>query len=223
MARSGKPSANAEGLYWMAEKLAWGYEELKPDLSQALKLFRQAADLGFSDAYIRIGEFQEHGKGTPRDASAALKSYAAAVKADNFFGMAFMAKLLSRSSHIEKAEKLWASFFAALTANSQAIFPCANRGELLHDYIWSQLRVGLEPQHRDLLQYRLEIAAHHQQLLEHSSTDELERLGGVFRWIELNLGPWPIANLRTSGETSRNITNPLANGDFAGCVLYSAS
>jgi TPR repeat protein len=193
MKNPSEASALAEGLYWMAEKLAWGYEETKPDLSQAFRLFKQAADLGFSDAYIRIGEFQEHGKGTARNANAALNSYAAAVKANNFFGMAFMAKLLSRSSHLEKAEKLWVRFFAALTANPQASFPSASRGEVLYDYISSQLRLGLEPQHRDtLLRYRLEIAAHHQRLLEHSAAAKLERLGGVFGWIESNLGPWLI-------------------------------
>jgi TPR repeat protein len=48
MAQTG--SALAEGLYWMAEKLAWGYDDVQPNLSEAFKLFKQSADLGFSDA-----------------------------------------------------------------------------------------------------------------------------------------------------------------------------
>ena len=40
-------SALGEGFYWMAEKLAWGYEDIKPNHAEAFKLFRQAADLRF--------------------------------------------------------------------------------------------------------------------------------------------------------------------------------
>src|SRR3954471_15745329 len=76
-------SALGEGLYWMAEKLTWGYEGVEKDHPEALRLYRQAADLGFSDAYIRIGQLQEHGKGTGRDPKAALKSYEAAATAGN--------------------------------------------------------------------------------------------------------------------------------------------
>ena len=35
-------------------------------------------------------------------------------------------------------------------------------------------------------------AGHHQRLLEHAPVDKLDRLGGAMKWIELNLGPWPI-------------------------------
>jgi TPR repeat protein len=75
-------SALGEGLYWMAEKLAWGYEDVEPNLGEAFKLFRQAADLGSSDARIRMGELQENGKGTDTDPNAALKNYAEAAKAE---------------------------------------------------------------------------------------------------------------------------------------------
>jgi TPR repeat protein len=95
-----------EALYWMAEKLTWGYEDVEPDPPEALKLFRQSADLGFWDALIRIGQFQQQGKGTARDPKAALKNYLAAAKAGNFVALAFLANLLSRSSHLEKADAL---------------------------------------------------------------------------------------------------------------------
>jgi hypothetical protein len=39
----------------MAEKFAWGYEDVEPNLVEAYKLFRQAGDLGFSDALIWVG------------------------------------------------------------------------------------------------------------------------------------------------------------------------
>ena len=78
----------------MAEKLAWGYEDVEPNLVEAYKLFRRAADLGFSDALIRVGELQEHGKGTARDPNAAARSYIAAAKHGNFFAFAYLARML---------------------------------------------------------------------------------------------------------------------------------
>jgi len=183
----------AEAFYWMAEKLTWGYEDVEPDLPEALKLFRQSADLGFSDALLRVGQFQERGKGTARDPGAALKSYFAAAKAGNFVAPAFLAKLLSQTRHLEKAEALWNRFLTKLDAAPERAFNVAGRGELLHDYIATQLQLGFEPSHLEVLRrHRVEIAGHHQKLLEHAPVDKLDRLGGVMKWIEINLGPWPI-------------------------------
>jgi TPR repeat protein len=147
----------------MAEKLTWGHEDVEPDPAEALKLFRQSADLGFSDALIRIGQLQQQGKGTPRDPSAAFKSYLAAAKTGNFAALALLAKLLSQSSHLERADALWDRFFAKLDATPQYAFNVAGRGELLHDYITTQLQLGFEPAHMEVLRrYRVEIAGHHQ-------------------------------------------------------------
>jgi TPR repeat protein len=171
---------------------AWSYEDVEPNLVEAYKLFRQAGDLGFSDALIRVGELQEHGKGTARDAHAAVKSYIAAAKAGDFFALAYLAKLLSRGSHLEKAASVLNRFFAALAANPEPRFVASSRPELLHSYIDTQLKLGLEPEHKDVLQlYRLEIAGHHQRLLEVGVEERFESLEHVSEWILLNLGPWP--------------------------------
>lgn len=64
---------------------------------------------------------------------------------------------------------------------------------MLRDYITTQLQLGFEPGHMEALRkHRVEIAGHHQRLLEHASVDKLDRLGGAMKWIEMNLGPWPI-------------------------------
>jgi TPR repeat protein len=192
MTKPRQDSALAEGFYWMAEKFAWGYEDVEPNLVEAYKLFRQAGDLGFSDALIRVGELQEHGKGTARDLNAAVRSYLAAAKEGNFFAFAYLARMLSRSSHLGKAASVWNRFFAALAANPEPRFVASTRAELLHSYIDTQVKLGLEPGHKDVLQlYRLEIAGHHQQLLEVAAEGRFERLEGVSEWILLNLGPWP--------------------------------
>src|SRR5688572_25152499 len=110
----GNGSALAEGFYWHAEKLMWGYEGVEKNHEEAFKLFRQAANLGLSDAHLRIGHLHEYGRGTARDPNAALVSYQIAAEAGNFYAFAFMAKLVSRSSHVGRAEVLWDRFFSAL-------------------------------------------------------------------------------------------------------------
>jgi TPR repeat protein len=65
LSSNGQGLALGEALYWMAEKLAWGYEDVEPDPAEALKLFRQSADLGFSDALIRIGSSNSRAKALP--------------------------------------------------------------------------------------------------------------------------------------------------------------
>src|SRR3984893_3727080 len=149
-------TALAEGLYWYAEKLLWGYEGVEKDYNEAFKLFQQAADLGFSDANLRLGQLHEYGKGTERDTSAALVSYRTAVEAGNFFGFAFLAKLVSAVSQNAKTQALWDRFIAALEANPDPGFLAATPGELLHQYIATQLRNGLDPKHAPTLrQYRV--------------------------------------------------------------------
>ena len=180
-----------EAMYWMAEKLAWGYDDIVPNQGEALKLYKQAAKLGFSDAHIRIGEFQQHGKGTARDPNAALKSFDTAAKAGNYLAFAYLAALISRTSHLEQAQACWDRFFAKLDNGSEHPFVAADRGELLHSYVLTQLRLGLEPGYSAVLQrHRVEIASHHQKLLEHAPRENLSRLGGVSTWLEQNLGPW---------------------------------
>ena len=79
--------ALAEGFYWMAEKLMWGYGDIPKNPEQALRLYRQAADLGWSDAYIRIGEFHEYGRGGAPNAAEALANYQRAVEAGNYLSL----------------------------------------------------------------------------------------------------------------------------------------
>ena len=116
----------AEGLYWMAEKLAWGYDGTAPDPAEAFKLYRQAAGLGFSDAFIRLGQLQERGRGTPQDPKAAVKKYQEAAKAGNFLAFHYLAKLLSRGGQSEHAHVLWNRFFKDLAAHPKANFLTAS-------------------------------------------------------------------------------------------------
>ena len=121
-----------------------------------------------------------------------MRSYIAAAKGGNFFAFAYLARMLSPNSHLGKATGVWNRFFASVVANPEPHFLASARAELLHSYIDIQLRLGLEPEHKEVLQvYRLEIAGYHQRLLEVAPEGQFELLEGVFEWIRLNLGPWP--------------------------------
>ena len=109
-----KGRALGEGLYWMAEKLRWGYEDVERNPGEALRLYRQAADLGISDAHIRIGEFFEQGHVVAEDPAVALKCYKRAYEAGNPYGHAAVAKLLARTDHYSRAERHWAAAFTLL-------------------------------------------------------------------------------------------------------------
>jgi len=106
--------ALAEGFYWMAERFMWGSEDTPTDPVEALKLYKQAAELGVSDAHIRIGELYEHGRGVAQNAAEALASYQRAAETGNFFADAFIANLFSRTAHAEKAQRFWGRFFSQL-------------------------------------------------------------------------------------------------------------
>ena len=179
-----------EGLYWYAEKLTWGYEGVGINHSEALRLFRQAAELGCSDAFIRLGQLHERA-GTKRDASAAVVSYRTAVEQGNFYGLAFLAKLVSRTTQNAKANAFWDKFITAMKANPEPGFLSASPGELLHEYIGAQLRLGHEPNHlQTLRKYQTEIIGYHQQLLEHANTDELlDRIEPISNWMMQHLKP----------------------------------
>src|SRR5687767_2956054 len=159
MERTG--SALAEGLYWLAEKFMWGYGDTAIDPAEALKLYKQAADLGWSDAHIRIGELHEYGTGASQNIAEAVASYRRAADAGNYFAYAFIAKLRSRTSQNEKAGPLWDLFFAKLRGDSTPEFVAESVGGLIHTYIEVRLRMDAEPEYHDVIRHhRLEVISH---------------------------------------------------------------
>jgi TPR repeat protein len=181
-------TALAEGFYWYAEKLMWGYEGTTKNPAEALRLYRQSAALGFSDAHIRIGELLEYGKGTKANPNDALVSYQKATKAGNFLAYAFIAKLISRTKHRSRADRFWQKFFDALAADSNPKFLAERPGGLIHAYLDAQLSVGQTPGYLDLVrEHQMDVIIHHMHLLEHAGSDEqLHRLDRVSKWMVKN-------------------------------------
>ncbi len=184
-----KGTALADGLYWYAEKLNWGYEDVEKNPTEALRLYKQAAGLGSSDALIRLGELYEMGRGTERDPALALASYQQAIEAGSFLGHGFIAKFLSTTAHPEKADGFWAKFFAALRRDPTPTFTAESPAALIYAYLDGELRAGREPNHLDQVRrYRRELVSHHMGLLENTFAlerlTELEVVGG---WLATNL------------------------------------
>jgi TPR repeat protein len=181
-------TALAEGFYWYAEKLMWGYEGTTKNPAEALRLYRQAAALGFSDAQIRIGELLEYGKGTKANPNDAIVSYLKAAKAGNFLAYAFIAKLISRTVHYEKAEPFWRKFVDGLAADPNPRFLAERPGGLIHAYLEAQLSLGQTPGYINLVrEHQMDVIVHHMRLLEHASSDErLHRLDQVSKWMDKN-------------------------------------
>jgi TPR repeat protein len=177
-----------EGFYWMAEKLMWGYDNVQADRPEALRLYRQSADLGVSDAHIRIGEAHEFGKGVEKDPTTAFLSYQRAAEAGNFLGFAYMAKLLSRTKEPDKASVLWERFFRHLEREPEPEFLAEKPGALVHTYLEIQLRGGKQPHHVEVIRHHREaVIGYHQHLLQYvTSVERLDGLQLVHDWMVQN-------------------------------------
>ena len=138
----GVGSALAEGLFWYAEKLHYGYEGVEKNFEEALSLYRQAAELGYPRAFLRIGEMHERGLGTPVDLSQALACYLKARETGDLTGLAAIARLVGRSQHRQKSEALWAKFFATLPNTTPLRWDRAAERSADHEATRS---AGLEP------------------------------------------------------------------------------
>lgn len=97
------PSVRAVGaLYWITEKLTWGYENVEPTRPK----FLDSSGSG-RHRLLRCAD-QDRPAATTRQRYArperGPQSYLAAAKTRNFVALAFLAQLLSQSSHLERAE-----------------------------------------------------------------------------------------------------------------------
>jgi TPR repeat protein len=74
-------SALADGLFWYAEKLRFGFEDIQPNQAESQRIYKQAALLAHGKANLRLGEMYEQGIGTERVTALALTHYTAAWNA----------------------------------------------------------------------------------------------------------------------------------------------
>ena len=182
--------ALGEGLYWMAEKFRWGYEDIERNPAEALRLYRQAARLGRSDADIRIGEFYEQGHVVDLDPTEAVKNYRKAFLAGNPYGHAAIAKLLARTESYDRAEPHWTAVFTAIARDLHAEFLADDPGSVIHAYIGAQLRHGLPVRFLGFIKkFRREVISYHEMAFEPElSEKQLERLRTIQDWLIEHVG-----------------------------------
>jgi hypothetical protein len=182
-------NALAEGFFWMGEKLMYGYEDTAIDPEQALKLYRQAADLGYTRAFVRIGELYERGIGSSADPQQAFRAYIEASKRGDLVGLSALARLVSRSKQRDKADALWAKFFHGLASAKDVDLGLDEPAASIHGYLFWKLARAEEPRFFPVMRrYRLELVAYLQGYLEHTSGDaQLDIIGAMMNWISENL------------------------------------
>jgi TPR repeat protein len=185
----GTETALAEGLFWYAEKLHYGYEGVEQNLEEALGLYRQAAELGYPRAFLRIGEMHERGLGTPMDPSQALACYVKAREAGHIIGLAAMARLIGRSQHREKSEALWAKFFATLANYAEHDLGVDEPAASIHSYLFWKIARGQEPRlYAGMRGHGRDVIGYSQRYMEHAEGEtQFDILQKVQRWALINL------------------------------------
>ena len=89
------PSMQGEGFVWFADRLLKGNNGYghKPD--HALLFLLQAAELGVTSAFLRIGQMYETGTGTQPDPKLALAAYLRAATDDSPEGYRGVLRILT--------------------------------------------------------------------------------------------------------------------------------
>lgn len=93
-----------------AECYYYGYGDYLQDNAEALRLYRQAAQLGSLSAYGQIGEIYSRGEGVPQDEKKALNAYKQGAKKGSIYCYWLMGVLFVDNGNKENAEKCFSNF-----------------------------------------------------------------------------------------------------------------
>lgn len=93
-----------------AEAHYYGFDDNIEDYAEALRLYRQAANLGALPAYSRIGRMYEHGEGVREDKNKALDFYKEGARKGSASCYWRMAILFANADNRQNAEKCFSLF-----------------------------------------------------------------------------------------------------------------
>jgi TPR repeat protein len=99
------------GLLEEAQAYYHGEGETLEDKREALKLFKQAAQLEAPDAYYALGVMHRDGEGCEPDVDQALEFFKAGVKLGSHECWAEMAMVYTGLDHLDNAAKCWTKYF----------------------------------------------------------------------------------------------------------------
>lgn len=111
-------------LFEEAKAHYYGLEDYIVDYAEALRLFRQAATLGSTEAYGRIGQQYLDGEGTPKNPAKALEFFKEGARRGRPACYFFMARMFSTEGNDVNADKCFSLFKKNLPeeASSKNIF-----------------------------------------------------------------------------------------------------
>lgn len=118
MLEASAPTEPWQAIFDEAEAHYYGFGDYIEDHSEALRLFRQAAKLGSTEAYGRIGHQYEYGEGTPKNTAKALEFYKEGARKGRpacYFQMALM---FSKADNYQNAEKCFSIFIKNFSSNA---------------------------------------------------------------------------------------------------------
>jgi len=107
-----------------AEACYYGLGDSIQDYQEALKLYKQAAKLGCSAAYLRIGTMYRNGEGCIQDQNKALEYLKEGVRRGDNLCYAEMYKLFDEKEHHDNARKCWDKFIDGLPDSDEALGYC---------------------------------------------------------------------------------------------------
>lgn len=101
-------------LFEEAEAHYYGYGDYLVDYAEALRLFRQAATLGSTEAYGRIGQQYLNGEGTPKNSAKALEFFKEGVRRGRPTCYFLMAQMFFGEQNDANADKCFSLFIKNL-------------------------------------------------------------------------------------------------------------
>jgi TPR repeat protein len=182
-------SALADGLFWYAEKLRFGYEDIQPNQAEALRIYKQAASLSHGKANLRLGEMYEQGIGIERDPVLALARYTTAWKIGAPEGLAGIGGLLFRSGRFNEGNRYWSAFFERISQEEIPESWTDDRVTWVHRYLLLCLTHNQAPHAYPALRYyRSVLLSYHQLSIEHAQDEQqLDSLSRVADWLAKHL------------------------------------
>lgn len=126
-AQSGDPAAQTS--------LGWIYQKgtgVKPDMKEAVKWFKQAADQNYPEALAALGEMTQAGQGVPADPVEAARLYRLAAEKGSVAGQYNLAFLYEQGLGVQKSETDAAQWYqlAAEGGDSYAQYDIGQRYKL---------------------------------------------------------------------------------------------
>lgn len=114
-----KPSNEPwEGLLHEADRHCFGWDGYFQDFGEALKLYRDAANLGSAAALERLGQMYELGRGVRKDEAKAMEFYKEGGRRGNYYCYGRMAELFMFQGTLDNARKALAMFVRLGEADS---------------------------------------------------------------------------------------------------------